>query len=187
GGITKEDGRSGMLAGENGGLAPGAPPGGNPPAPGGQKIIVQSTGGPDLPGGPARPGVIRAGVIGFGLGCVWSRLGADVTVIEALDKFLPAADEQLSKEALKIYTKQGLKVLLGARVTASEVKGEEVTVKFTDAKGDQEMTFDKLIVAVGRRPVTTDLLAADSGVDLDERGYVYVDDHCATSVPGVYA
>src|SRR5690606_40510179 len=88
-------------------------------------------------------------------------------------KFLVAADEQLAKEAMKIYTKQGLNILLGARVTGTEVKGDEVTVKFTDAKGDQEMTFDRLIVAVGRRPVTTDLLAADSGVTLDERGYVY--------------
>ncbi|CEA01431.1 dihydrolipoamide dehydrogenase [Pseudomonas saudimassiliensis] len=185
--ITKEDGSSEVLAAENVILASGSRPVEIPPAPVDQKIIVDSTGALDFQSVPARLGVIGAGVIGLELGSVWSRLGADVTVIEALDKFLPAADEQLSKEALKIYTKQGLKVLLGARVTASEVKGEEVTVKFTDAKGDQEMTFDKLIVAVGRRPVTTDLLAADSGVDLDERGYVYVDDHCATSVPGVYA
>ena len=185
--ITKEDGSSEVLAAENVILASGSRPVEIPPAPVDQKIIVDSTGALDFQSVPARLGVIGAGVIGLELGSVWSRLGAEVTVIEALDKFLPAADEQLSKEALKIYTKQGLKVLLGARVTASEVKGEEVTVKFTDAKGDQEMTFDKLIVAVGRRPVTTDLLAADSGVDLDERGYVYVDDHCATSVPGVYA
>lgn len=185
--ITKEDGSSEVLAAENVILASGSRPVEIPPAPVDQKIIVDSTGALDFEAVPARLGVIGAGVIGLELGSVWSRLGAEVTVIEALDKFLPAADEQLSKEALKIYTKQGLKVLLGARVTGSEIKGEEVTVKFTDAKGDQEVTFDKLIVAVGRRPVTTDLLAADSGVTLDERGYVYVDDHCATSVPGVYA
>ncbi|SES13847.1 MULTISPECIES: dihydrolipoyl dehydrogenase [Halopseudomonas] len=185
--VTKEDGSSEVLAAENVILASGSRPVEIPPAPVDQKIIVDSTGALDFEAVPARLGVIGAGVIGLELGSVWSRLGAEVTVIEALDKFLPAADEQLSKEALKIYTKQGLKVLLGARVTGSDVKGEEVTVKFTDAKGDQEITFDKLIVAVGRRPVTTDLLAADSGVTLDERGYVYVDDHCATSVPGVYA
>lgn len=185
--ITKEDGSSEVLAAENVILASGSRPVEIPPAPVDQKTIVDSTGALDFEAVPARLGVIGAGVIGLELGSVWSRLGAEVTVIEALDKFLPAADEQLSKEALKIYTKQGLKVLLGARVTGSEIKGEEVTVKFTDAKGDQEVTFDKLIVAVGRRPVTTDLLAADSGVTLDERGYVYVDDHCATSVPGVYA
>ncbi|EZQ17278.1 dihydrolipoamide dehydrogenase [Halopseudomonas bauzanensis] len=185
--VIKEDGSSEVLAAENVILASGSRPVEIPPAPVDQKIIVDSTGALDFEAVPARLGVIGAGVIGLELGSVWSRLGAEVTVIEALDKFLPAADEQLSKEALKIYTKQGLKVLLGARVTGSDVKGEEVTVKFTDAKGDQEITFDKLIVAVGRRPVTTDLLAADSGITLDERGYVYVDDHCATSVPGVYA
>ncbi|PRB82042.1 dihydrolipoyl dehydrogenase [Pseudomonas sp. MYb185] len=185
--VTKEDGSSEVLAAENVILASGSRPVEIPPAPVDQKVIVDSTGALDFESVPKRLGVIGAGVIGLELGSVWSRLGAEVTVIEALDKFLPAADEQLSKEALKIYTKQGLNVLLGARVTGSEVKGEEVAVKFTDAKGDQELVFDKLIVAVGRRPVTTDLLAADSGVTLDERGYVFVDDHCATSVPGVYA
>lgn len=185
--ITKTDGSTEVLAAENVILASGSRPVEIPPAPVDQKVIVDSTGALEFESVPKRLGVIGAGVIGLELGSVWSRLGAEVTVIEALDKFLPAADEQLSKEALKIYTKQGLKVLLGARVTASDVKGEEVTVKFTDAKGDQELVFDKLIVAVGRRPVTTDLLASDSGVTLDERGYVYVDDHCATSVPGVYA
>lgn len=185
--VTKNDGSTEVLAAENVILASGSRPVEIPPAPVDQKVIVDSTGALEFQAVPKRLGVIGAGVIGLELGSVWSRLGAEVTVIEALDKFLPAADEQLSKEALKIYTKQGLKVLLGARVIASEVKGEEVTVKFTDAKGDQELTFDRLIVAVGRRPVTTDLLAADSGVTLDERGYVYVDDNCATSVPGVYA
>ncbi|WP_263142956.1 FAD-dependent oxidoreductase, partial [Pseudomonas sp. RIT-PI-AD] len=136
---------------------------------------------------PKRLGVIGAGVIGLELGSVWARLGAEVTVLEALEKFLPAADEQIAKEALKILTKQGLKIRLGARVTGSEVQGDQVTVNFTDANGEQKETFDKLIVAVGRRPVTTDLLASDSGVNLDERGYIFVDDHCETSVPGVYA
>ncbi|MFN2969323.1 FAD-dependent oxidoreductase, partial [Escherichia coli] len=84
-----------------------------------------------------------------------------------------AADEQIAKEALKVLTKQGLNIRLGARVTASEVKKKQVTVTFTDANGEQKETFDKLIVAVGRRPVTTDLLAADSGVTLDERGFIY--------------
>ncbi|MFA5678857.1 MAG: dihydrolipoyl dehydrogenase [Pseudomonas sp.] len=185
--VTKTDGSTEVLAAENVILASGSRPVEIPPAPVDQNVIVDSTGALEFKTVPKRLGVIGAGVIGLELGSVWSRLGAEVTVIEALDKFLPAADEQLSKEALKIYTKQGLKVLLGARVTASQVNGEEVTVKFTDAKGDQELTFDKLIVAVGRRPVTNNLLASDSGVTLDERGYVYVDDHCATSVPGAYA
>lgn len=168
-------------------LASGSRPIDIPPAPVDQKIIVDSTGALEFQQVPKRLGVIGAGVIGLELGSVWSRLGAQVTVLEALDTFLMAADTAVSKEALKIMTKQGLDIKLGARVTGSEVQGEEVVVKYTDANGEQSITFDKLIVAVGRRPVTTDLLASDSGVDIDERGFIYVDDYCATSVPGVYA
>ncbi len=129
----------------------------------------------------------NAGVIGLELGSVWRRLGAEVVVFEALDSFLSLADEQVAKEALKTFTKQGLQVRLGARVTGTEIKRKQVTVSFTDSEGEQQLTFDKLIVAVGRRPYTENLLASDCGVDLDERGMVYVDDYCATSVPGVYA
>ncbi|AIS18217.1 dihydrolipoyl dehydrogenase [Pseudomonas rhizosphaerae] len=168
-------------------LASGSRPIDIPPAPVDQKIIVDSTGALEFQQVPKRLGVIGAGVIGLELGSVWSRLGAEVTVLEALDTFLMAADTAVSKEALKTLTKQGLDIKLGARVTGSEVQGEEVLVKYTDANGEQTITFDKLIVAVGRRPVTTDLLASDSGVDIDERGFIYVDDYCATSVPGVYA
>jgi dihydrolipoamide dehydrogenase len=168
-------------------LASGSRPIDIPPAPVDQKVIVDSTGALEFQQVPKRLGVIGAGVIGLELGSVWSRLGAEVTVLEALDTFLMAADTAVSKEALKTLTKQGLDIKLGARVTGSEVKGEEVLVKYTDANGEQSITFDKLIVAVGRRPVTTDLLAADSGVDIDERGFIFVDDYCATSVPGVYA
>ncbi|HAQ24395.1 MAG TPA: dihydrolipoyl dehydrogenase [Pseudomonas sp.] len=185
--VTKLDGSTETLAAENVILASGSKPVDIPPAPVDQKIIVDSTGALDFQSVPARLGVIGAGVIGLELGSVWARLGAEVTVIEAMDKFLPAADEQISKEAFKVLSKQGLKILLGARLTGSEVKGEEVTVSFTSAEGEQQQTFDKLIVAVGRRPVTTDLLAADTGVDMDERGFIFVDDQCATSVPGVYA
>src|SRR5690606_20518640 len=106
---------------------------------------------------PKKLGVIGAGVIGLELGSVWARLGAEVTVLEAQDKFLTAADDQIAKEALKILGKQGLKIRLGARVTGTDVNGSEVTVSFTDAQGEQKEVFDKLIVAVGRRPVTTDL------------------------------
>src|SRR5690606_41177522 len=132
-------------------------------------------------------GVIGAGVIGLELGSVWARLGTKVTVLEAMDKFLAAADDQVSKEAQKILGKQGLDIRLGARVTGTEIKDEQVIVTFSDANGEQQLTFDKLIVAVGRRPVTTDLLDRKSVVTLDERGFIFVDDYCATSVPGVYA
>ena len=185
--VTAADGTVQMYEAENVIIAAGSQPIDIPPAPVDQDVIVDSTGALEFQAVPKRLGVIGAGVIGLELGSVWGRLGAEVTVIEAQDKFLPAMDDQVAKEALKIFTKQGLDIRLGARLTGSEVKNGEVTVNFTDAKGEQQMTFDKLIVSVGRRPVTTNVLAVDSGVTLDERGFIYVDDTCATSVPGVYA
>ena len=185
--VTGLDGNVQVVEAENVILASGSRPIDIPPAPVDQKVIVDSTGALEFQSVPKRLGVIGAGVIGLELGSVWARLGAEVTVLEALDKFLVAADEQVSKEAYKILSKQGLNIRMGARVTGSQVNGEEVTVHYTEAGEEKQITFDRLIVAVGRRPVTTDLLAADSGVESDERGYIYVDDHCATSVPGVFA
>ena len=185
--VTGIDGTVQVVEAANVIIASGSKPIDIPPAPVDQDVIVDSTGALEFQSVPKKLGVIGAGVIGLELGSVWARLGAEVTVIEAQDKFLPSADEQIAKEALKTLTKQGLNIRLGARLTGSEVKKKQVTVSFTDATGEQKMTFDKLIVAVGRRPVTQDLLAADSGVNLDERGFIFVDDNCATSVPGVYA
>ena len=180
--ITKPDGSVEIIEAENVILAPGSRPIDIPPAPVDQNVIVDSTGALEFQAVPK-----RLGVIGLELGSVWSRLGSQVTVLEALDTFLLAADTAVSKEALKTLTKQGLDIKLGARVTGSKVNGEEVVVTYTDKDGEQTITFDKLIVAVGRRPVTTDLLASDCGVNIDERGFIHVDDHCATTVPGVYA
>jgi dihydrolipoamide dehydrogenase len=185
--LTRPDGTVEVIEAENVILASGSRPIDIPPAPVDNNVIVDSTGALEFQQVPKRLGVIGAGVIGLELGSVWARLGAQVTVLEALEKFIPAADEQVSKEALKTFTKQGLDIKLGARVTGSKVSGEEVVVTYTDATGEQTITFDKLIVAVGRRPVTTELLASDSGVTIDERGFIFVDDQCATSVPGVYA
>lgn len=185
--VTGSDGQAVVYEADNVILASGSRPVDIPPAPVDQDVIVDSTGALDFQSVPKTLGVIGAGVIGLELGSVWARLGAEVTVLEALEKFLPAADEAVAKEAMKILTKQGLQIKLGARVTGSEVNNKQVTVTYTDSAGEQKQVFDKLIVAVGRRPVTTELLAADSGVDLDERGYIFVDDHCTTSVPGVYA
>ncbi|MDU2610770.1 MAG: dihydrolipoyl dehydrogenase [Pseudomonas aeruginosa] len=186
-GVALADGGHAQLEARDIVIATGSEPAPLPGVPVDNQRILDSTGALEFQAVPKKLGVIGAGVIGLELGSVWARLGAEVTVLEALDKFLPAADEQIAKEALKVLTKQGLNIRLGARVTASEVKKKQVTVTFTDANGEQKETFDKLIVAVGRRPVTTDLLAADSGVTLDERGFIYVDDHCKTSVPGVFA
>lgn len=150
-------------------------------------VIVDSTGALEFQSVPKKLGVIGAGVIGLELGSVWNRLGAEVVVLEAVDAFLPACDKAIAKEAMKILGKQGLDIRLGARVTGTEVKGKTVAVKYTDKDGEHTESFDQLIVAVGRRPYTDGLLAADCGVTLDERRFVHVDSHCQTSVPGVFA
>lgn len=151
------------------------------------EYIVDSTGALEFDQVPKRLGVIGAGVIGLELGSVWARLGSEVVVLEAVDKFLPAVDQQIGKDALKALTKQGLEIRLGARVTDAEVKGQSVKVGYSDANGDHKETFDRLIVAVGRSPYTEGLLSADSGVTLDERSFIYVNNQCRTDVPGVYA
>jgi dihydrolipoamide dehydrogenase len=131
-----------------------------------------------------------AGVIGLELGSVWARLGAQVTVLEAADVFLPAVDAQLAKEAHKEFTRQGLDIKLSSKVTGSKISSDKtktVTVTYTDKDGEQEIVFDKLIVAVGRRPCSAGLLSEDCGVEVDQRGFIKVNDQCATAVPGVWA
>ncbi|WP_373184663.1 dihydrolipoyl dehydrogenase [Halopseudomonas sp.] len=185
--VTDADGKATVYEAENVILASGSRPIEIPPAPLTDDIIVDSTGALEFTSVPKKLGVIGAGIIGMELGSVWRRLGAEVVIFEALDKFMVAADDQIAKEAFKVFTKQGLQVRLGARVTGTDIKRKQVTVSFTDAEGEQQLTFDKLIVAVGRRAYTENLLAADTGVDMDERGVIFVDDYCTTSVPGVYA
>jgi dihydrolipoamide dehydrogenase len=114
-------------------------------------------------------------------------LGAEVVVLEALDEFLPMVDAQIAKETAKILKKQGLDIRMGTRVTKAEVKDGSVAVSYTSADGDKVEKFDKLVVAVGRRPKSNEILASDSGVTLDERGFIYVNDHCETEAPHVYA
>lgn len=168
-------------------IATGSAPVEIPPCPLVDDLVVTSTGALEFQEVPKKLGVIGAGVIGLELGSVWNRLGSEVIILEALDEFLPMIDTQISKEAMKQFTRQGLDIHLGTRVTHSEVKKGKVLVKYSDANGDNETTVDKLIVAVGRRPYTEGLLAPDSGVNLDERGFVYVNDLCSTDAPGVYA
>ena len=149
--------------------------------------IVDSWGALDLDAVPKRLGVIGAGVIGLELGSVWRRLGAEVVVLEALPDFLAFADQQLAKEALRHFKKQGLEIRLGAKVSGATVKGGAVEVTYADAKGEQHVTVDRLVVAVGRRPYSKDLLAAGTGVELDERGFIKVDHSCRTAAEGVWA
>ncbi len=152
-----------------------------------EKAIVDSTGALAFEEVPKRLGVIGAGIIGLELGSVWARLGSEVTVLEALDEFLPMVDKQISKDALKHFKKQGLDIHLGARVTGSSVKKDEVTVEYKEGDDEKSITFDKLIVAVGRKAYIEDLLSKDSGVNLDERGFIFVNNECVSDVPGVYA
>jgi len=149
--------------------------------------IVDSWGALDFEAVPKRLGVVGAGVIGLELGSVWARLGAEVTILEAMDDFLFMADRDVAKEAGRCFKKQGLDIRLGAKVTAATVSGETVDVEYEDSDGQQKIEVDKLVVAVGRRPLTENLLAEDVGVGLDDRGFIQVDHECRTSVPAVFA
>jgi len=185
--FTNHAGKVEVLEADNVIIATGSVPVEIPPAPLTKDVIVDSTGALEFTKAPKRLGVIGAGVIGLELGSVWNRLGSEVTVLEAQDQFLHLVDSQVGKEAAKQFKAQGIDVKLGARVTGTEVKGKKVTVSYTDADGDQSIEFDKLIVAVGRRPYTENLLAGDCGVNLDERGFIFVDSKCATDAPGIFA
>ncbi|MCH9690561.1 MAG: dihydrolipoyl dehydrogenase [Gammaproteobacteria bacterium] len=186
--VTDFAGKTTVYEADNIILASGSVPVSIPPAPVDNKVIVDSTGALEFTETPKRLGVIGAGVIGLELGSVWSRLGSEVIVLEALDSFLAMMDQQIAKESQKILKKQGLDIRLSCRVTGSEVKGEEVVVTYQDKDGkEQQQTFDKLIVCVGRRPYTEGLLNEDADVKLDERGFIYVNDLCMTSAPGVWA
>jgi dihydrolipoamide dehydrogenase len=149
--------------------------------------IVDSWGALEFDAIPDRLGVIGAGVIGLELGSVWSRLGSEVTIIEAMHDLLFMADRDVAAVVSKDFKKQGLDIKLGAKLTGAKVGKSGITVEYEDNGDPKTVEVDKLVVAVGRRPFTTGLLAADSGIQLDERGFVIVDDECRTRVKGVYA
>jgi dihydrolipoamide dehydrogenase len=137
---------------------------------------------------PKSLGLIGSGVIGLEMGSVWRRLGAEVTVLEALPTFLGAVDEQIAKEAKKAFDKQGLKIELGVKVGEIKPGKKGVTVAYTNAKGEaKELAVDKLIVSIGRVPNTIGLNADAVGLKLGERGEIVVDDLCKTNLPGVWA
>ncbi len=152
-----------------------------------EDIVVDSTGALAFDRVPKRLGIIGAGVIGLELGCVWRRLGAEVVLLEAQNEFLGICDAQIAQEGLKQFRKQGLDIRLGARVMSSAVKRGKVELVYQDAKGEHAEQFDRLIVAVGRRPNSDGLFAGETGLLLDEGGFVHVDEHCLTNLPGVHA
>ena len=168
-------------------IATGSVPAKIPPAPVDQDKIVDSTGALAFNQAPRTLGVIGAGVIGLELGSVWKRLGSEVIILEALDDFLVACDRQIANEALKTLQKQGLDIRLGAKVTGTGTNNQQVIVTYEDKDGKHQISVDKLIVAVGRKPNTAGLGAKEVGLSLDERGFILVDEHCQTNLPNIYA
>ena len=153
-----------------------------------EKRVLSNDGALSIAQVPRRLGVIGAGVVGLELGSVWRRLGSEVTMLEVLPAFLPAADEQIAREALKQLTRQGLKIQLGINIQGVEAAGEAIRVRYLDSnKAAQTLECDKLIVSIGRLPNTEGLNGTAVGLKLDERGFVEVDSSCRTAVPGVWA
>ncbi len=168
-------------------IATGSVPFNIPPAPVDNELIVDSTGALKFTDVPRRLGIIGAGVIGLELGSVWSRLGSEVVILEAMDEFLPSVDRQIATSAEKILRKQGLDIRLGTKVTGTGSNNREVTVIYEADNEKQQISFDKLIVAVGRKPNTDGLGAQQAGLELDDRGFIIVDGDCRTNLDNVYA
>lgn len=185
--FTPVDGDVEIIDAENVILATGSTPVELAIAPFDGEKILDSWGALELNAVPKHLGVVGAGVIGLELGSVWARLGAKVTVIEAMDDFLSMADRDVAKVAAKEFKRQGLDIRLGAKLTAAKASNKNVNVEYEDADGAQSFDVDALVVAVGRRPFTDGLLADDSGIQLDDRGFIEVDDECRTRVKGVFA
>jgi dihydrolipoamide dehydrogenase len=185
--VTGPDGSERTLEAKNVVLASGSAPIRLKTVPHDGKFIVDSWNALEFDAVPARLGVIGAGVIGLELGSVWRRLGSEVTVLEALPQFLPMVDQTIAKEAQRHFKKQGLDIKLGAKVLSAAANGGAVGVLYADAQGEHALQVDKLVVAVGRRPFTEGLLAEGTGVKVDERGFIEVDEHCRTKVPNVWA
>lgn len=150
--------------------------------------MCDNVGALELEAVPKRLAVIGAGVIGLEMGSVWRRLGAEVTVLEAMPDFLAAADQDVAKEALKVFTKQGLQLKLGVEIGEVKVGKKGVSIAYKDKDGaEQVLEADRLVVSVGRVPNTEGLNAEAVELKITERGQIEVDDHCRTNLPGVWA
>jgi dihydrolipoamide dehydrogenase len=154
-----------------------------------EKRVVSSTGALSLESVPEKLIVIGAGVIGLELGSVWSRLGAEVTVVEYLDHILPGMDREISRQAQRVFKRQGLQFKLSQKVTSASVGGQGVLLNVEPVAGGdaEELAADVVLLAIGRRPYTDGLGLGELGVTLDERGFIEVDDRFETRVPGIYA
>ncbi|NOQ65190.1 MAG: dihydrolipoyl dehydrogenase, partial [Methyloprofundus sp.] len=136
---------------------------------------------------PETLGIIGAGAIGIEIAGIWNKLGSKVILLEAQDSFMNMADQEISDEALRLYSQQGLDIRLGARVISTQLEQGKVHIEYEDSSGQQTLCFDKLVVASGRKPNTESLIAASADLLLDEEGFVHVDSCCCTTLPGVYA
>lgn len=169
-------------------VATGSAPRELPGVPFDEKIVLSNDGALSLDAVPGKLGVIGAGVIGLEMGSVWRRLGSAVTVLEAAPEFLAAADQQVAKEALKAFTKQGLDIQVGVQISEIKPSAKKVDISYKNAAGEeQKLTVDRLIVSIGRVPFTAGLNAPAVGLTLDERGFVAVDAECRTNLPNVWA
>ncbi|MBI2306211.1 MAG: dihydrolipoyl dehydrogenase [Rhodocyclales bacterium] len=152
------------------------------------KIVCDNVGALDIDAVPKKLAIIGAGVIGLEMGSVWRRLGAEVTILEAMPDFLSIADADIAKEAAKVFAKQGLTIHVGVKIGEVKTSKKGVSVAYTDKAGAaQKLDADRLIVSVGRVPNTDGLNAEAVGLKLDERGRIEVDGHCRTNLPGVWA
>jgi dihydrolipoamide dehydrogenase len=185
--VTDIDGKVTQLTAGNIILATGSDPVELRNIPFNGDTIVDSAGALAFASIPKKLVVIGAGVIGLELGSVWARLGSEVTVLEAMDSFLPMAEQQLAKEMLKLLKKQGLKIELAAMVSGAKVQGKNVELTYTQAEAEHKISADKVIVAVGRRPNTSGIIADGVNIELDERGFIKVNDNCQTATANVYA
>lgn len=153
-----------------------------------EKQILSNDGALRIPAVPKKLGIIGAGVIGLEMGSVWRRLGAEVTILEAMPEFLSAVDRDVSKEAQKAFTKQGLVIQTGVKIGEIKATAKAVNVAYTDASGaEQKLSVNQLIVSIGRLPNTQGLGAETVGLKLDERGFVVVSDDCLTNLANVWA
>ena len=176
------------IAAKNVIVATGSTPRALPGADFDEKLILSNAGALAIPEVPKRLGVIGAGVIGLEMGSVWRRLGSEVVILEALPTFLGAADEQIAKEAWKVFTKQGLAIELGVKISKVTSTKKSVTVQYNGADSSlKTLECDRLVVSIGRVANTAGLNAAGVGLKIDERGFIAVDDDCRSNLPGVWA
>jgi len=183
--VTKGDGSSEEVEAKNIIIATGSSPIEIPAAKFGKKI-VDSTGALSFDEVPKSLGIVGAGIIGLELGSVWSRLGSKVTVIEALDTFLPMTDPDISKETFKEFKNQGLDIKLNSKLTSSKELKDSVKVTYEQDENEVEDEFDKLIVAVGRKPNSSEILPKELNIKI-ENGFIEVNQHCQTSIKNIWA